>query len=756
MATVIPAGTVPGELPPPLSEKPQPSPPGPSRQSLPNPIAAWTNNKFRNREKLPHDHGSDTPPQESRRKSSVIELSNLWRSGAHHPKHHPSQPHLGGGAEDDGSSNSNQREERPPMPRTYSSRSHEGNRASPAPSTTPRRKSATNWSQAIANLRQRGHSTPPASIHRGSQSNGPAPGSSRNRIRQSLQRAVRKANAFRSGSQNTRLRRMKAVNNHHSVFPLLGSAMAVPIYFLQRDEKGHKSPPIIWQAMRLSISDSDVTHEQQSYFTFRIELEYGDVKWIVYRRYSEFLRLHYLLTLKYYQGKIPELPSLPSQVNYAMEKAKIYHSEQERARRIQQAALTRRAALEDYLISLLRVMNMHHSFELCAFLELSAVSITKDLGWKGKEGFLDQKIEQLNSNGCLAMFRRGRWRPKWLLVRDSFVALCNTLGDSYPSDVFLADPKFEVLQYHTPLGHNPLHPYRLSISNQNRRIELRGENSRQMQEWYNSFQHIKTQSPWAQPHRFASFAPIRDNTHTCWYVDGEQYFHAVSEAILHARETIFIADWWLSPDLYLRRPPAEHEEFRIDRLLYRKAEEGVEIYIVMYKEVTVSLPLSSLYTKKALRSLHPNIHVQRHPDHVPGGVFYWAHHEKIVVVDSNMAFIGGLDLCYGRFDTHTHRLADYTPLVNRTHGEGEEPILPFMFPGQDYNNARIKDFLNVDKMFYPLIPRERAPRMPWHDVHMGMIGDAARDVARHFIERWNFVKVSKASQRSSLPLLMPM
>ncbi len=42
----------------------------------------------------------------------------------------------------------------------------------------------------------------------------------------------------------------------------------------------------------------------------------------------------------------------------------------------------------------------------------------------------------------------------------------------------------------------------------------------------------------------------------------------------------------MSPELYLRRPPAENEEWRLDRLLQRKAEEGVRIYISVYKEVS--------------------------------------------------------------------------------------------------------------------------------------------------------------------------
>lgn len=50
-------------------------------------------------------------------------------------------------------------------------------------------------------------------------------------------------------------------------------------------------------------------------------------------------------------------------------------------------------------------------------------------------------------------------------------------------------------------------------------------------------------------HRFNSFAPERNGNLVKWYVDGRDYFWAVSEALDRAKETIYIADWWLSPEL---------------------------------------------------------------------------------------------------------------------------------------------------------------------------------------------------------------
>ncbi len=39
-----------------------------------------------------------------------------------------------------------------------------------------------------------------------------------------------------------------------------------------------------------------------------------------------------------------------------------------------------------------------------------------------------------------------------------------------------------------------------------------------------------------------------------WYVDAENYFSDVCDALLSAKHEVFITDWWLSPQLYLKRP----------------------------------------------------------------------------------------------------------------------------------------------------------------------------------------------------------
>jgi phosphatidylserine/phosphatidylglycerophosphate/cardiolipin synthase-like enzyme len=66
-----------------------------------------------------------------------------------------------------------------------------------------------------------------------------------------------------------------------------------------------------------------------------------------------------------------------------------------------------------------------------------------------------------------------------------------------------------------------------------------------------------------------------------------------------------------------------------------------------------------------------------------------------------------------------------------------------LFPGQDYNNARVLDFQQVDHYVNTQISALEIGRMPWHDVHMTLIGPVVLDIVQHFIERWNEVKLRK-------------
>jgi len=77
------------------------------------------------------------------------------------------------------------------------------------------------------------------------------------------------------------------------------------------------------------------------------------------------------------------------------------------------------------------------------------------------------------------------------------------------------------------------------------------------------------------PHN--SFAPYRLSISATWFVDGADYMSAVADALENAKEEIFIADWWLSPEIHMKRPMPDRDYWRLDKILQRKAVSNYDI-----------------------------------------------------------------------------------------------------------------------------------------------------------------------------------
>lgn len=65
--------------------------------------------------------------------------------------------------------------------------------------------------------------------------------------------------------------------------------------------------------------------------------------------------------------------------------------------------------------------------------------------------------------------------------------------------------------------------------------------------------------------------------------------------------------------------------------------------------------------------------------------------------------------------------------------------------GKDYSNVYREDIKDIDTHAKDQLSRDLVPRMPWRDQAMMMLNESARDMARHFIQRWNQTKVSCAA-----------
>ena len=434
-----------------------------------------------------------------------------------------------------------------------------------------------------------------------------------------------------------------------------------------------------------------------------------------------------------------------------------------------------RRMLEKYLQEMIRwLMFRADSNRLCRFLELSAlgVRLAAEGSYHGKECFLHiQSSKGLDFRRVLTPGKViERHSRKWFLVRQSYIVCVESPENMNIYDVYLVDSKFQIVPKKNKLKQiaakqaeavnmdltsiQPGKHHTLKLVTAERKVKLWSRDQDILRQFEESITEMLTLTPWHRNNRFDSFAPVRTGVFAQWLVDGRDYMWLVSRAIAMAREVIYIHDWWLSPELYMRRPACISQKWRLDRLLQRKAKEGVKIFVIVYRNVEAAIPIDSEYTKFSLLNLHPNIFVQRSPNQFKKNQFFFAHHEKICIVDHDMAFVGGIDLCLGRWDSPQHPLADDRPTGFEMDDQPKDADHCQLWPGKDYSNPRIQDFYSLREPYKEMYDRTKVPRMPWHDVAMQMIGQPARDLTRHFIQRWNYVRRGRKPTRPT-PFLLP-
>ena len=288
--------------------------------------------------------------------------------------------------------------------------------------------------------------------------------------------------------------------------------------------------------------------------------------------------------------------------------------------------------------------------------------------------------------------------------------------------------------------------YSIVITNLSRSLELKFKTYFEREIWEQEIEErIKRFKQKIKNNKYKAYTNEKPNNYAHWFVDGKDYFNDLFEKLMGAQKSIFITDWWMSPEVWLKRPIFEADYKNntkkktpenlssLKDVLEYKAKNGVKIYILLYYECSLALTLDSEYTQNTLEHLDKNIEVTRHPSDKLD--LLWSHHEKLVIIDQQIGYVGGLDLCWGRYDLHEH------PIYEPPNSEKK-----YYFPFIDYSNARICDFTNVRNYLVESVPRENSLRMPWHDVHTRLIGPVVGDISRHFVERWNHSKFDERNE----------
>lgn len=216
------------------------------------------------------------------------------------------------------------------------------------------------------------------------------------------------------------------------------------------------------------------------------------------------------------------------------------------------------------------------------------------------------------------------------------------------------------------------------------------------------------------------------------YVHGKCW-HDIFDAICQAQRLIYITGWSVWDKVRLVRDASSAAEYTLGELLKSKSQEGVRVLLLLWDDPTSRNILGyktdgimQTHDEETRRFFkHSSVQVLLCP-RFAGKRHSWikqrevetiyTHHQKTVILDADagcnrrkiIAFVGGLDLCDGRYDTPHH------PLFRSLEKEHKD----------DYHNPTFTG--NV----------AGCPREPWHDMHCKIDGPAAYDVLTNFQDRW--------------------
>ena len=155
-------------------------------------------------------------------------------------------------------------------------------------------------------------------------------------------------------------------------------------------------------------------------------------------------------------------------------------------------------------------------------------------------------------------------------------------------------------------------------------------------------------------------------------VDGRDFYRAFYQAACRAQRTILMAGWQFSCDVELvRGGDAERCTYptTLIELLNKLCEERpeLEVYLLPWDSSPVfAFEREPLQRLKLLLKGHGRIHWKMDNTCPPGA----SHHQKMFIIDRSIAFLGGQDLCDGRWDDRDHRA---TSGPRSTQGRPDKP-----------------------------------------------------------------------------------
>lgn len=223
---------------------------------------------------------------------------------------------------------------------------------------------------------------------------------------------------------------------------------------------------------------------------------------------------------------------------------------------------------------------------------------------------------------------------------------------------------------------------------------------------------------------------------------GKHFLVSAYQTMQEATRFIWMADWQMAYDVELDSRGDSSHPGRLSKVIQDIiSKKAVQIRVLLYRSIKDEIPgtFDGLVTK-TLNALNKKnypgkvIVLQQASTSAQNDAYEYSHHQKFMVVDGGIAFIGGMDFTHGRYETPEfdvvidpwrHVINDmYNPGASklRTLSSDEQALLKQGF-APPYGGKLLEEGCQA--------------RMPWQDVHIKIIGPSVVDIHRNFTRRWN-------------------
>ena len=147
---------------------------------------------------------------------------------------------------------------------------------------------------------------------------------------------------------------------------------------------------------------------------------------------------------------------------------------------------------------------------------------------------------------CLECCIFKQYNERWIVLKDDMITYSNLSNSPGGKHVYFFDEGMQARK---------VGKLNIKIINLSRVLELKFKSYFERELWKLEIdKRITKFKNVIKYNKYKAYTNEKINNYAKWFIDGKDYFNDLYEELIDAKKSIFIADWWMSPEVWLKRP----------------------------------------------------------------------------------------------------------------------------------------------------------------------------------------------------------